>query len=170
YGEALRHHLINLSSTEDENHKLFEVHLRVSRHCHHPPPVKWSTLSYGFARKEDRNAEEELQTGRDCRQAAPGWCADLAGSGRGRGNLFDRGQRGDLLSVAARVWRDEERSDQADKGIGDGDPPASPRGVGPDTGQAVPAKRELVPRTPIDGSRLCGSPLGACEATWPWAP
>jgi hypothetical protein len=27
--------------------------------------VKWSTLSYGFARKEDRNAKEELQAGRD---------------------------------------------------------------------------------------------------------
>ena len=26
-----------------------------------PPPLKWSTLSYGFARKEDRNAKEELQ-------------------------------------------------------------------------------------------------------------
>ena len=37
-----------------------------------PPPLKWSTLSYGFARKEDRNAEEELQAGRDRRQAAPG--------------------------------------------------------------------------------------------------
>src|ERR1051325_8893124 len=37
-----------------------------------PPPLKWSILSYGFARKEDRNAEEELQAGRDRRQAAPG--------------------------------------------------------------------------------------------------
>jgi carbon-monoxide dehydrogenase large subunit len=37
-----------------------------------PPPLKWSTLSYVFAHKEDRNAEEELQAGRDCRQAAAG--------------------------------------------------------------------------------------------------
>jgi len=37
-----------------------------------PPPLKWSTLSYVFARKEDRNAEEELQAGRDRRQAAAG--------------------------------------------------------------------------------------------------
>jgi hypothetical protein len=37
-----------------------------------PPPLKWSTLSYGFALKEDRNAEEELQAGRDRRQAAAG--------------------------------------------------------------------------------------------------
>src|ERR1043166_6566771 len=28
-----------------------------------PPPLKWSTLSYVFARNEDRNAEEELQAG-----------------------------------------------------------------------------------------------------------
>jgi hypothetical protein len=37
-----------------------------------PPPLKWSTLSYGFAHKEDRNAEEELQAGGDRRQAAAG--------------------------------------------------------------------------------------------------
>jgi hypothetical protein len=37
-----------------------------------PPPSKWSTLSYGFALKEDRNAEEELQAGGDRRQAAAG--------------------------------------------------------------------------------------------------
>src|ERR1043166_7306780 len=32
-----------------------------------PPPLKWSTLSYVFAGKEDRNAEEALQAGRDRR-------------------------------------------------------------------------------------------------------
>jgi len=36
------------------------------------PPLKWSTLSYGFALEEDRNAEEDVQAGRDCRQAAAG--------------------------------------------------------------------------------------------------
>ncbi len=36
-----------------------------------PPPLKWSTLSYGLA-KEDRDAEEELQARRDRRQAAAG--------------------------------------------------------------------------------------------------
>jgi hypothetical protein len=36
------------------------------------PPLKWSTQSYGFALKEDRDAEEELQAGRDRRQAAAG--------------------------------------------------------------------------------------------------
>ena len=37
-----------------------------------PPPLKWSALSYGFCSKEDRDAEEELQAGRDRRQAAAG--------------------------------------------------------------------------------------------------
>jgi hypothetical protein len=37
-----------------------------------PPPLKWSTLSYGFAHKEDCDAKEELQAGRDRRQAAAG--------------------------------------------------------------------------------------------------
>ena len=36
------------------------------------PPLKWPTVSYGFALKEDCNAEEELQAGRDRRQAAAG--------------------------------------------------------------------------------------------------
>src|SRR4051794_1017490 len=36
------------------------------------PPLKWSTLSYGFCFKEDRNAEKELQAGRDRRQVAAG--------------------------------------------------------------------------------------------------
>jgi adenylate cyclase len=35
------------------------------------PPAKWSTQSYGLA-KEDCDAEEGLQAGRDCRQAAAG--------------------------------------------------------------------------------------------------
>jgi hypothetical protein len=37
-----------------------------------PPPSKWSTLSYGFCSRGGRDAEEELQAGRDCRQAAAG--------------------------------------------------------------------------------------------------
>jgi hypothetical protein len=34
--------------------------------------AKWSTLSYSFGWKEDRDAEEALQAGRDRRQAAAG--------------------------------------------------------------------------------------------------
>jgi hypothetical protein len=44
----------------------------ISADVHDPPPLKWPTLSYGFALKEDRNAEEELQAGGDRRQAAAG--------------------------------------------------------------------------------------------------
>jgi hypothetical protein len=29
------------------------------------PPLKWSSLSYGFALKEDRDAKEDLQAGRE---------------------------------------------------------------------------------------------------------
>src|SRR5215471_6116508 len=76
-----------------------------------PPPVKWSTLSYGFAHKDDCNAEEELQAGGDCREAAPGRCSDVARPGRGRGDPLDRGQRGDVLPLATGVWWPEERSD-----------------------------------------------------------
>src|SRR5512135_1742919 len=44
-----------------------------------PPPLKWSALKYGFANpKEDHNAEEEAQAGRDRRQAAASRCAGSA--------------------------------------------------------------------------------------------
>jgi putative transposase len=92
-----------------------------------------------FARKEDRNAKEELQAGRDCRQAAAGGCFNLARPGCGRGDPFDRSQRGDVLPLASRVWRVEERSGQAAEGTGDREHPASPRGLRPDFGQADPA-------------------------------
>jgi hypothetical protein len=36
------------------------------------PPQKWSTLSYGFCSRGGPDAEEDLQAGRDCRQAASG--------------------------------------------------------------------------------------------------
>ena len=39
------------------------VNHRMLKEGYDPPPLKWSTLSYGFALKEDRNAEEELQAG-----------------------------------------------------------------------------------------------------------
>jgi hypothetical protein len=32
--------------------------------------LKWSGLSYGFCSKEDRDAKEAVQAGRDCREAA----------------------------------------------------------------------------------------------------
>jgi PAS domain S-box-containing protein len=57
-----------------------------------PPPAKWSTLSYGFCSKEDRDAKEAVQAGRDCREAAAGRCFDLAGSERGGGDTLDRDQ------------------------------------------------------------------------------
>src|SRR5262249_10599033 len=76
-----------------------------------PPPVKWSTLSYGFAHKGGCNAEEELQAGGDWREAAPGRCSDVARPERGRGDPLDRGQRGDVLPLATRVRWPEERSD-----------------------------------------------------------
>jgi hypothetical protein len=59
------------------------MHLRPSRNApipsqiphnrkgSNPPPLLVGTVSYGLA-KEDRNGEEELQAGRDCRQAAAG--------------------------------------------------------------------------------------------------
>jgi hypothetical protein len=53
-----------------------------------------------FAHQEGPQCpEEELQAGRDRRQAAPGRCSDLLGSGRRRGDPFDRSQRGDVLPL-----------------------------------------------------------------------
>src|SRR3546814_4677651 len=53
----------------------------------------------------------------------------------------DRGQRANLLSVAQRIWRPEDRSGATDEGPGEGEPAASPCDIGPDAGQADIAGR-----------------------------
>src|SRR3546814_16667195 len=45
-------------------------------------------------------------------------------------------QRANLLSVAQRIWRPEDRSGATDEGPGEGEPAASPCDIGPDAGQA----------------------------------
>src|SRR5262249_26574538 len=74
----------------------------------HPPPLKWSDLRYVFDIKEDCNGKEALQARRDRREAAPGRCSSLAGPGHDGGDPADRCERGDLLSLASRVWRAED--------------------------------------------------------------
>src|SRR5437588_479438 len=73
-----------------------------------PPPLKWSDLRYVFDIKEDCNGKEALQARRDRREAAPGRCSGLAGPGHDGGDPADRCERGDLLSLASRVWRAED--------------------------------------------------------------
>src|SRR5271169_3852660 len=74
-----------------------------------------------FDIKEDRYAEEEVQAGRDCREASPGRRPGLSGpEHRGR-HPPDRRERGHVLSLAARVRRAEDRSDQAAEGTRAGD-------------------------------------------------
>src|SRR5262249_37047179 len=70
-----------------------------------PPPLKWSDLRYVFDIKEDCNGKEAIQARRDRREAAPGGCSGLAGARHDGGDPPDRGERGDLLSLASRVWR-----------------------------------------------------------------
>src|SRR2546429_9486262 len=88
------------------------VHVRYcSTHCQarsDPPPLKWSDLRYVFDIKEDCNGKEALQARRDRREAAPGRCSGLAGPGHDGGDPADRCERGDLLSLASRVWRAED--------------------------------------------------------------
>src|SRR5262249_6773618 len=73
-----------------------------------PPPLKRSDLRYVFDIKEDCNGKEALQARRDRREAAPGRCSSLAGPGHDGGDPADRCERGDLLSLASRVWRAED--------------------------------------------------------------
>src|SRR6476620_593468 len=75
---------------------------------HDPPPLKWSDLRYVFDIQEDCNGKEALQARRDRREAAPGRCSGLAGPGHDGGDPADRCERGDLLSLASRVWRAED--------------------------------------------------------------
>src|SRR4028118_272822 len=64
-------------------------------------------------RMEDREAAREAQARGDRRRAAPGGCPGLARAGRGRCRTLDRRDRGDVLSLAAGVWRPEDRPGQA---------------------------------------------------------
>src|SRR5579872_5384277 len=92
-----------------------------------------------LAPQEDCNAEEELQAGRDRRQAAAGSGVDLARPERGRGDRRDRRQRGNVLPLASGVWRAEERPGQTLEGPRNREYPAATSGFGSDAGQADPA-------------------------------
>src|SRR5262245_250498 len=81
-----------------------------------PPPTKWSDLRYVSEIKEDSNDKEALQARRDRREAAPSGCSSLAGPRHDGGDPADRCERGDLLSLATRVWRAEDRAGQAPEG------------------------------------------------------
>src|SRR5262249_34064347 len=70
-----------------------------------PPPLKWSDLRYVFDIQEDCNGE-----------AAAGRRSGLAGATHGGRNPPDRGERGDVLSVAPEVWRAGDRAGEALKG------------------------------------------------------
>src|SRR5580700_3936924 len=89
-----------------------------------------------FARRRTHDAKEAVQVGRDCREAAAGRCSDLAGPECGGGDPLDRGQGGDILPLAPRVWRVEERSGQAAEGSGDREHATATGDLGPGAGQA----------------------------------
>src|SRR5215207_4495923 len=91
-------------------------------------------------RMEDRDAAQEAQTRGDRRQAAPGGCPGLARAGRGRCRALDRRDRGDLLPLAAGVWRAQDRADQAPEGARDRECPVAPGGSGPHARQADPER------------------------------
>src|SRR5215217_1208942 len=69
--------------------------------------------------KEDHDAQEETQAGRDRCQAAPSGRAGRAGdAGRGR-DPRHRGDRGHILSLASGVWRAQVGPSAPDEGPGD---------------------------------------------------
>src|SRR3712207_2837640 len=87
---------------------------------------------------EDRNAAQEAQARGDRRQAAPGGRPGLARAERGRCRTLDRRDRGDLLPLAAGVWRAQDRTGQAPEGARDRERTAAPGGGRADLGQADP--------------------------------
>src|SRR4030095_1486873 len=84
--------------------------------AHDPPPLKWSDLRYVFDIKEDCNGKEAIQARRDRREVAAGGCSGLAGPEHGGLNPPDRGERGDVLSVAPGVRWAEDREGEAPEG------------------------------------------------------
>src|SRR5262245_12460981 len=109
---------------------------RQSAPTHDPPPTKWSDLRYVSEIKEDSNDKEALQARRDRREAAPSGCSSLAGPRHDGGDPADRCERGDLLSLASRVWRAEDRAGQAPEGAWAREQPAAQGSIGSDAGQA----------------------------------
>src|SRR5918998_1075179 len=89
---------------------------------------------------EERDATQEAQARGDRRQAAPGGCPGLARAERGRCRTLDRCHRGDLLSLAAGVWRSQDRPGQAPEGTRDRERSAAPGGGRADLGQADPER------------------------------
>src|ERR671916_396384 len=94
-------------------------------------------------RTEDRDATQEAQARGDRRQAAPGGCPGLARAERGRCRTLDRRDRGDLLSLAAGVWRSQDRPGQAPEAARDRERTAAPGGGRADLGQADPERGRL---------------------------
>src|ERR671939_1806306 len=90
--------------------------------------------------KEDHDVEEETQARGDRRQAAPGRCPARAGAHRRRCDPLHRRHRGDLLPLAKRVRRAQERPDQTAEGSRDRERPAAPRHRGSHARQAHPAR------------------------------
>src|ERR671913_8829 len=91
-------------------------------------------------RMEDRDAAQEAQARGDRRQAAPGGCPGLARAERGRCRTLDRCDRGDLLPLAAGVWRSQDRPGQAPEAARDRERSAAPGGGRADLGQADPER------------------------------
>src|ERR671912_417573 len=94
-------------------------------------------------RTEDRDATQEAQARGDRRQAAPGGCPGLARAERGRCRTLDRCDRGDLLSLAAGVWRSQDRPGQAPEAARDRERTAAPGGGRAGLGQADPERGRL---------------------------
>src|ERR671912_2609986 len=91
-------------------------------------------------RTEDRDATQEAQARGDRRQAAPGGRAGLARAERGRCRTLDRCDRGDLLSLAAGVWRSQNRPGQAPETARDRERSAAPGGGRAHARQADPER------------------------------
>src|SRR5687768_1332975 len=89
---------------------------------------------------EDRHAAQETQARGDRRQAAPGGRAGLARPERGRRGTLDRRHRGDLLPLAAGVWRAQGGPGQAPEGARDRGRQAAPGGRRAEARQADPQR------------------------------
>src|SRR5918998_4936645 len=89
---------------------------------------------------EDRDATQEAQARGDRRQAAPGGYPGLARAERGRCRALDWRDRGNLLPLAAGVWRSQDRAGQAPEGARDRERAAAPGGGRADLGQADPQR------------------------------
>ena len=138
-------------------------HLAMERPALDLPPLKWSSLKYGFHEEDlDPHGKEETHGGGDCSEASAGRCADGTGA---CARLPDAVRAIGVTEVTYYLWRNEygglkgRPGQTAERASTSREHAASPCDLGSDAGQAdlLPVKLRGETSKPRPPPCLCGS-------------